>query len=57
MAGLIYLNGQYVPEDYGSLSPLDRGFLFGDAVYEVIACIHGHFADETAHLDLSLIHI
>lgn len=29
----------------------DRAFLFGDAVYEVIACINGHLADERAHLD------
>ena len=47
----IYLNGQYLPLSNASISPEDRGFLFGDAVYEVIACIHGHFADETAHLD------
>jgi D-alanine transaminase len=31
-----YLNGDYVPLTEARVSPLDRGFLFGDAVYEVI---------------------
>ena len=35
-----YLNGAYLPLDEARLSPLDRGFLFGDAVYEVIP-VHG----------------
>ena len=47
----IYLNGQYLPPSHASIHPEDRGFLMGDAVYEVIACIHGHLADETGHLD------
>jgi D-alanine transaminase len=36
-----YLNGQYVPLESARISPLDRGFLFGDAVYEVIAVYGG----------------
>jgi len=51
MAGVIYLNGQYKAANHLGIHPEDRGFLFGDAVYEVIACIHGHLADETGHLD------
>ena len=31
-----YLNGQYMPLDEARVSPLDRGFLFGDGAYEVI---------------------
>ena len=31
-----YLNGEYLPVDEVRISPLDRGFLFGDAVYEVV---------------------
>jgi D-alanine transaminase len=31
-----YLNGEYLPLAEARVSPLDRGFLFGDAVYEVI---------------------
>ena len=33
---VVYLNGQFVPESEARLSPLDRGFLFGDAIYEVV---------------------
>jgi len=31
-----WLNGEYQPTDEVRISPLDRGFLFGDAVYEVV---------------------
>lgn len=31
-----YLNGSFQPTDEIRISPLDRGFLFGDAVYEVV---------------------
>jgi D-alanine transaminase len=31
-----YLNGDYLPLEQARISPLDRGFLFGDAVYEVL---------------------
>ena len=33
---LVYLNGEYPRKDEASLSILDRGFLFGDGVYELI---------------------
>ena len=36
-----YLNGLYLPLDEARISPLDRGFLFGDGVYEVIPCYNG----------------
>jgi len=32
----IYLNGQYMPIEEASVPVLDRGFIFGDGVYEVI---------------------
>ena len=31
-----YLNGEFLPLSEARISPLDRGFLFGDGVYEVI---------------------
>ncbi len=31
-----YLNGQYLPLAEAKISPMDRGFLFGDGAYEVI---------------------
>lgn len=33
---LAYLNGDLVPLQDARISPLDRGFLFGDGVYEVV---------------------
>lgn len=32
----VYLNGQFMPLEEAKISPLDRGFIFGDGVYEVI---------------------
>lgn len=32
----VYLNGQFLPLAAAGVSPLDRGFLYGDGVYEVI---------------------
>lgn len=32
----VYLNGRYLPSGEAQISPLDRGFLFGDGVYEMI---------------------
>jgi len=33
---IVYLNGQYLPLSQAHISVLDRGFIFGDGVYEVI---------------------
>lgn len=46
-----YVNGSYVPLDQAVVSIQDRGFLFADGVYEVIALIGGVLADLDAHLD------
>ena len=37
----VYLNGQYLPDAKALISPLDRGFTYGDGVYEVIRAYHG----------------
>ncbi len=34
--GIVYLNGQFLPTPEAKVSVLDRGFVFGDGVYEVI---------------------
>ena len=46
----VYLNGSYVPEHEAKVSVFDRGFMFGDAVYEVTAIIGGHLIDFAAHM-------
>ncbi len=33
---MVYLNGRYLPAEQATISVMDRGFLFGDGVYEVI---------------------
>ncbi len=33
---MIYLNGEFMPIEKATISVLDRGFIFGDGVYEVI---------------------
>jgi len=47
----VYLNGQYVPLDEAKVSVMDRGFLFGDGVYEVIPCYLGQLFHFQAHVD------
>lgn len=39
---IVYLNGQFQPLEQARVSPLDRGFLFGDGVYEVIPVYSRH---------------
>lgn len=38
---IVYLNGEYLPHHQARISPLDRGFLFGDAIYEVMPLYDG----------------
>jgi D-alanine transaminase len=36
VADPVYLNGQFLPLAEAGISPLDRGFLYGDGVYELV---------------------
>jgi len=38
---IVYLNGEYLPLDQACVPVLDRGFIFGDGVYEVIPVYGG----------------
>lgn len=38
----VYLNGQFVPRERATVSVFDRGFLFGDGLYEGIRAFDGH---------------
>ena len=33
---IVYLNGQFLPIEEARISVLDRGFIYGDGVYELI---------------------
>ncbi len=37
----VYLNGQFLPDSQALISPLDRGFTYGDGVYEWIRAYNG----------------
>ena len=39
---MIYLNGEWMPIERAKIPVLDRGFIFGDGVYEVIPSYSGH---------------
>ncbi|HTT11836.1 MAG TPA: D-amino acid aminotransferase [Burkholderiaceae bacterium] len=54
---LCYLNGAWLPLAEARISPLDRGFIFGDGVYEVVPVYHRkpfRFAQHMARLERSL---
>lgn len=56
-AEMVYLNGDYLPLAEAKVSVLDRGFLFGDGVYEVIPAYGGRLfrlEDHIARLNASL---
>ena len=38
---ICYLNGEFLPFEAARISPFDRGFLFGDGVYEVMPVYGG----------------
>ncbi|MGH8373096.1 MAG: D-amino acid aminotransferase [Gammaproteobacteria bacterium] len=46
----VWLNGKFMPLAEAHISPLDRGFLFGDGVYEVIPVYAGKLFRLSAHL-------
>lgn len=54
---LCYLDGNYTPLNQAKVSVLDRGFLFGDGVYEVVP-VYGRglfrFEEHMARLERSL---
>lgn len=47
----VYLNGQIVDHEDAKISVFDRGFLFGDGIYEVIPQINGSFFHGEAHFE------
>ena len=49
--GTVYLNGEYLGADEAKISPMDRGFLFGDGIYEVIPSYKGKMLGFGAHIE------
>lgn len=46
---IVYFNHSFMPKDEVRISPDDRGFLFGDGVYEVLHAWDGHLFEAEAH--------
>jgi D-alanine transaminase len=47
---IAYLNGSYLPIEEARISPLDRGFLFGDGIYEVVPSYQGKMVGFGPHI-------
>lgn len=47
---IAYVNGRFLPLEEATIPIMDRGFLFGDGIYEVTAVIGGRFVDSAPHL-------
>jgi D-alanine transaminase len=50
MSRIAYVAGQYLPHRQAAVHIEDRGYQFGDGVYEVIAVNGGHLVDLERHL-------
>jgi len=51
MGLIIYLNGEYVPEERAVVSVFDHGYLYGDGVFEGIRAYHNRVFKLREHLD------
>ncbi len=49
MSRIVYVNGDWVPEEEAKISVFDRGFLMADAVYEVTSVLDGKLIDFAGH--------
>jgi D-alanine transaminase len=49
MSRIVYVNGDYLPEEEAKVSVFDRGFLFADGVYEVTSVLGGKLLDFAGH--------
>ncbi len=47
---IVYLNGSYMPAEEAKISPFDRGFLFGDGIYDVTPTYNGKMVGFDLHL-------
>ncbi|MBZ9602985.1 D-amino-acid transaminase [Phyllobacterium chamaecytisi] len=50
MSRKIFVNGTFYDEVNATVSVMDRGFLFGDGIYEVCAVVNGRPVDRERHI-------
>ncbi|WP_262028396.1 D-amino-acid transaminase [Microvirga sp. Mcv34] len=51
MSRIVFLNGSFLPIEEAKVPFMDRGFMFGDGVYEGIGMLDGRLIDNEAHLE------
>jgi len=51
MSRIVFLNGSFLPIEEAKVPFMDRGFLFGDGVYEGVGVLDGRLIDNDAHLE------
>ncbi|RLG26639.1 branched-chain amino acid aminotransferase, partial [Methanosarcinales archaeon] len=51
MIPVIYVNGEYLPENEAKISLYDHGFLYGDGVFEGIRAYNGRVFRLNDHVD------
>lgn len=43
---IVFLNGEFLPKNEAKISVFDRGFVFGDGIYEVVPVMNGVLIDK-----------
>ena len=51
MSRIVFVNGKFVKEQEAVISIFDRGFIFGDGIYEVVPIIRGKIIDRDYFLE------
>lgn len=46
-SNIVFLNGEFLPKDKAKISVFDRGFIFGDGIYEVVPVMNGVLIDKS----------
>ena len=46
MDGIVFLNGEFMNANEAKISAFDRGFIFGDGIYEVVPVVGGVLVDK-----------
>ncbi|MFI5245172.1 MAG: D-amino-acid transaminase [Gemmatimonadales bacterium] len=46
---IVYLNGEFIPRERATVSVDDRGFIFGDGIYEGVRSVEGRMFEWDAH--------
>ena len=57
MSDIVFLNGDFLKAEDAKVSIFDRGYLFGDGIYEVVPVINGKVIDKAPFCKAEIITI